>query len=223
MDTRRVGRIIAAVRREKRLRQVDVARRAGLSQSAVSRLERGRLDAMTLRAVERVARALDIDLRLEARWHGGAGDQLVDRGHARLVEWIVARLRRAGWEVVVEFTFNHYGERGSVDVLAFHAATRSLLLVEVKTRLHDLQAFLSTFDRKVRVVPGLVLHDLGWDATSVSRMLVLTDTTANRSLVERHRSSLDLTLPGRAAEARRVVRDPGRAVGAIWFVTPDTG
>jgi transcriptional regulator with XRE-family HTH domain len=223
MDTRRVARLFAAVRREKGLRQVDVGRRSGLSQSAVSRLERGRLDAMTLGAVERVARALDIDLRLEARWRGGAGDQLVDRGHARLVEWTVARLRRAGWEVVVEFTFNHFGERGSVDVLAFHAATRSLLLVEVKTRLQDLQAFLSVFDRKNRVVPGLVARELGWDPASVSRMLVLTDTTANRSLVERHRSSLDLTLPGRAADARRLMRDPGRPLGAIWFVAADTG
>ena len=62
---------------------------------------------------------------------------------------------------MVEYTFNHYGERGSVDVVAYHAGHRALLIVEVKTRLTDLQAFLASFGRKLRVVPALVRDDRG--------------------------------------------------------------
>jgi transcriptional regulator with XRE-family HTH domain len=209
--------LLAAVRRRKRLRQVDVAKVGHVSQTMISRAERGRLDGMTFGMLERVAKALDIDLRLEASWHGGAGDRLVDRGHAALVEHVATVLRRRGWEVTVEFTFNHFGERGSVDVLAFHAANRVLLIIEVKTRLTDLQAFLASFGRKLRIVPESARTALGWDSETVGRVLVVTGSTANRSVVRTHRTIFDTTLPARVAELRPWLLDPSGPIGAIWF------
>ncbi len=65
----------------------------------------------------------------------------------------------------MEFGFNHYGDRGSVDVLAWHSATRTLLIVEVKSILTDLQATFTSFAPRCAIVPMLARRDLGWDVT----------------------------------------------------------
>lgn len=220
MDGTRVGRILVAVRRDKRLRQRDVGRSARIGQSVVSRVERGRIDGVTVRTLERIASALELDLRIELRGRAGDIDRLVDRDHARLVELVVARLTAEGWEIVVEYTFNHYGERGSVDVLAYHPEHRALLIVEVKTRLTDLQAFLASFGRKLRVVPALVRDDRGWDVLDVGRILVIPGTTANRAVVERHRAVFDVSFPARADAIRRWLRVPAGVLAGVWFVSP---
>ena len=97
--------------------------------------------------------ALDVTVYLDARWDDGNVDRLIDRAHASIVEHVVGTLRRAGWEVLVEYGFNHYGDRGSVDVLAWYEESRTLLIVEVKSILTDLQATFTSFARKLRIVP----------------------------------------------------------------------
>jgi hypothetical protein len=56
-------------------------------------------------------------------------------------------LRAATWEAVPEATFAIGAERGSVDVLAWHAPTATVLIVEVKSVVPDAQAIT------VRVAP----------------------------------------------------------------------
>ena len=121
MDGRRVGRVLRAVRLHRRWRQSDVAVAARVSQSTVSRAERGRLDRVSLNQLDQIASVLDVSIFIDARWNAGNVDRLIDRAHASIVEAVVRELRDLGWEVVVEFGFNHYGDRGSVDVLAWHA------------------------------------------------------------------------------------------------------
>lgn len=53
--------------------------------------------------------------------------------------WFVGWLQSHGWLPRVEATYSRFGERGSIDVLAFHAATRTLLVVEIKTVIADAQ------------------------------------------------------------------------------------
>ncbi len=60
-----------------------------------------------------------------------------------------------------EYEFNHYGDRGSVDLLAWHPTERVLLIIEVKSALTDLQATLMSYARKLRIVPDLVAHARG--------------------------------------------------------------
>jgi len=193
---------------------------AGVSQSAVTRAERGDLTVITLNTAERVAAALDITLRLDSRWHGGDGDRLIDREHASVVEVVVSELRAVGWEALLEYTFNHYGERGSVDVIGWHAPSGTLLIVEVKSRLTDLQDLLASLGRKGRIVPDLLGRERGWKSASVGRMVVMPGWTANRSIVDRHRAIFDASFPGRAADVHRWLRDPsGPALAAVWFVS----
>ena len=48
-------------------------------------------------------------------------DRLVDDRHAVLVAAAGSLLTRAGWEVLPEVTYSRYGERGSIDLVAWHA------------------------------------------------------------------------------------------------------
>lgn len=137
MDALRFGRILRGIRRHLRLTQATVARRAGISQSVYSRAERGDLTGMTVGTLDRIAASIGASFVVDIRYQGGLGDRLVDAAHAALVEIVVGVLRRYNWEVEVEFTFNVFGDRGSVDVLAWHAATRTLLIIEVIT-IHGL-------------------------------------------------------------------------------------
>ncbi len=134
----------------------------------MSRAERGLVAAMRVDVVDRIVRALGGALYLDVRYQGGTTDRLLDRAHAALVDHVVGVLR-SDWDIVVEYTFNRFGERGSVDVLAWHAQTRTLLIVEVKSAFTDLQAMLASLGRKLRLVPDVVREDRGWDPLAVGR------------------------------------------------------
>lgn len=223
MDDIRVGALARAVRHRLGWTQRQLGRRIGLSQQLVSLFERGHLDELTVRTVRRIGAALEISLAFEPRWRGGEGARLLDADHAALVNAIVTLLRAAGWEVAVEYTFNHFGERGSIDIVAWHAASRCLLIVEVKSRLLDTQETLATLDRKVRVVPMLLAREHGWTATSVGVVLAMPGLTANRSAVARHSASFAAAFPDRAPAVRRWLRRPQGRLAAVWFVSNTNG
>lgn len=168
--------------------------------------------------LRRLCAALEVELIVTARWRGADGVRLLDAAHATIVNAVVAELRGAGWTVLVEYTFSEWGERGSVDVVAWNPTFAALLIVEVKSVLVDSQDLLAGLDRKCRLVPGIVARERGWHASSVSRLVVLADTTGNRSSVARLRSTLDAALPARTREVRRWLRAPTGPLSGIWFL-----
>jgi hypothetical protein len=68
---------------------------------------------------------------------------------------VLGTLRAGGWTTAVEVTFNHYGDRGSIDVLAVHPVARIALVVEVKTEITSAEETLRRLDVKVRLGAGL--------------------------------------------------------------------
>lgn len=151
-------------------------------------------------------------------WHGEGLDRLLDAAHASITDAVLRVLRDEGWEVATEVTFNEYGERGSIDILAFHPATRSLLVIEIKSVVPDLQAMLGTLDRKVRVA-AKVARDRGWQAATVSRVLVLPDDRTARRRVGQHASTFEAALPSRTAAVRKWLRKPVGALAGVLFLT----
>ena len=107
-------------------------------------------------------------------WQGELLDRLVDAAHAELQDAVVDLLTAAGWICAVEVSFNHFGERGRYDVLAYHAATGIVLVIEVKTAIGDIQATLGQLDVKVRLARE-VARERGWRVRRVVRMLVIAD------------------------------------------------
>jgi transcriptional regulator with XRE-family HTH domain len=219
MTDRQVGRLLGAVRKHLDLRQVDVARRAGVDQTTVSLLERGRVERDSVAAFRRVCGALEIDQALSLRWRGGLGDRLIDRAHAAIVEIVIAELERLGWLTVPEFSFNVYGERGSVDVLAWHPEHRTLLIVEVKTVVTDLQGLLMSMSRKVRLVPPLAAKERSWERRALGHAVVVAATHANRAMIDRHRATFGVAYPARTLQTRAWIKAPVGDFAGLWFVS----
>jgi transcriptional regulator with XRE-family HTH domain len=217
MDPVPFGLAIRALRRHRGLTQAELADRAGISQAAVSRAERGDASTLTVRTLERIAEALGARTSLRLFWHGEELDRLLDAAHAGLVEQVVAILRANGWEVVPEATFSIYGERGSVDVLAFHPGFGALLIVEVKSAVPDMQAMLAGIDRKVRLGPSLA-KDRGWRVRSVSRLLVLPDDRTARRRLSDHVATVGQVLPLGTVATRRWISRPLGSMGGVLFL-----
>jgi transcriptional regulator with XRE-family HTH domain len=185
MDPVRLGRQVRALRRRRRWRQEDLATTAKTSRTMVWRLEAGRGDELTLRQVDAVVRALSARLDLYVSWNGEALDRLLDADHALLVDLVAAELRSLGWEVAVETTFNIRGERGSIDVLGYHAPTGTVVVIEVKSVMPDVQATLLVLDRKTRLAREIA-RQVGWTPRAVGRMLVVGDGRTTRRRVASH-------------------------------------
>jgi hypothetical protein len=112
-----------------------------------------------------------------------------------------------------------FGERGSIDVLAFHPSTGSLLVIEVKSVIPDVQATLVGIDRKARLAAGIA-RDRGWRVRTVSRWLVVPGDRTTRRRIERHAATFAAALPQRTMELRRWAAAPNGAVAGIFHV-PD--
>ncbi len=218
MEDRRIGQLLRAVRQRRRLRQTDFGSAAGVSQAIISRLERGRLESVKLSTIRRVALELDVSIAVSASWRGGKGDRLVDRAHAAIVDHVIDMLQALDWEVAAEFSFNHFGDRGSVDVLAWHPTERILLIIEVKASLTNLQELLHSLSRKLRIVPDLARRQRGWDPVHVSHILVVSGSRANRSVVARHAATFDASFPTRTWALRSWLRRPKGTAPGLWFV-----
>jgi transcriptional regulator with XRE-family HTH domain len=214
MGDLRTGRIARALRQRLGLRQIDVADRAGLGHDSVSRLERGRLDGLTLGTIRRVFAVFDSEVVILARWRGGEIDRLIDRRHAELGMNLVQRLEPFGWMLSPEVSFAEYGERGSIDLLGWHAASRTLLVVELKTELTSVEETLRRHDVKVRLAVRVARTRFEWEPAVVGRLLVLPDDRTPRRHVERHDVLFSRAYPMRGSALRRWLATPvGSPIG----------
>lgn len=223
----RIGRSLRFLRIRAGWRQSDLASSAGVSRELVSRVERGAAASVTIGALLRLAAAVDSTLSVEFRWRGEHLDRLVDAGHAALEESGARRLRAAEWRVEAEVSFNHFGDRGRIDLLCFHEASGVLLVVEAKTRIVDIQDMLGRLDVKVRLGAEAAMNQ-GWPRPRrVVPCLQLADTRSARRIVAAHPELFArFNLRGRAAE--RWLTDPGGpgdlrdstaagVTGLLWF------
>ncbi len=173
------------IRIRKPMRQADLAAIAGISRTAVSRHELGQLDRSSVESLRRHAEALGTRLELSLLGRGGDLARLLDEEHAAIVDHLAGQLTRAGWTVEPEASYNHFGERGRYDLLAFHPGDRVLLVVEVKTELNDLQAMFGSLNVKERLARR-VAAELGWSSAATSTLLAMASTSAARKIVASH-------------------------------------
>jgi transcriptional regulator with XRE-family HTH domain len=217
MDDVRFGSAVRAVRIRKRWRQCDVAEKAKVSQVMVSRIERGQVGDMTLDRIRAVARALEVSVPLSPRWRGGELDRLVNRAHAALHEEVARRLQRlTAWTVVPEVAFAIGQERGVIDILAWHAATKSLLVIELKTLLVDPQDLVKTMGVRRRLGPRIG-REQGWDAATVGAWVVVTDTRTNRRHVAAVATMLRNAFPSDGHAIGAWLRRPSGSISALSF------
>lgn len=212
-----LGRQVRAIRLRSGLRQSDVAQLAHLSRGAVSLLERGEAARLSVGSVEGILAALGARLETRIGWRGADLDRLLDAGHAALGAAAKERLSRWGWSVRAEVSFNHFGERGRIDLLAWHPMTATVLVVELKTDLVDVQQLLGSMDVKARVARRL------WPdrrvGAIVPAIIFLEDRTTRRRL-DRVATLFD-RYAVRGREAVTWLRRPllPAPTGLLWFAS----
>jgi transcriptional regulator with XRE-family HTH domain len=220
MDDLAFGRLVRLARIERRWRQEDVAERAGVSRSTVSRLERGHVGQIPLDTVRAVCAVLDIRVQLHARARALDLDRVANARHSGLAEHVALWMARwQGWAFRAEVSYSEYGERGVVDLLCWHAASRSLLIVELKTELLEFGALLGKLDEKERLGP-VIAKRLGWAPVSVSTGLLVADSTTNRRRARAHGALLGSALPDDSRALVGWLKRPAGVVRALRFV-PD--
>jgi transcriptional regulator with XRE-family HTH domain len=217
VNDRTLGGIVRSLRHRRRWRQEDLARRAGVSRSLMSLLERGHAERLSVRSVRRIAATLDVRLDWDAGFRGAELARLRDADHARLSEWLARRLGSLGWTVTAEISFNRYGDRGRIDLLAHEPISRVLLVIEVKTVIADVQDLLGALHVKQRVGAGEA-RLMGWDPAVVVPMLAVREGSTNRRRVAAHERLFSrLALRGHAAAGW--LRRPGaKQTGLLLYV-----
>lgn len=196
-----------------------LGRRIGVSRDTISRMENDRLDNVPAGTVQACVEALGAYLRMEVAWQGERLPRLIDARHAVLQNTFVLLLAAMGWDARVEVSFNHFGDRGRIDVAAFHAATRTMAIVEIKPDIDDAQETVGRLDVKVRLAKTIAA-ELGWDAFRVVPVLVLESGASPRRHVRAHEGLFQrFALRGRAALAW--LRAPtASASGLLIFIEP---
>jgi transcriptional regulator with XRE-family HTH domain len=216
VDDQRFGAAVRAVRIRRRWRQADLAQAASVSASTISRIERGHVDTFTLEVVRRITAALDIRVDLIARWRAGDLDRLLNARHSALHEQVARMFRDdlPAWAIEPEVSFAVYGERGVIDIFAWHPGRRALLVIELKTDIVDVNDLVGTVDRKRRLARTIAVGR-GWDPVSVSVWVIEAAGRTNRARIAAHGAMLRAAYPTDGRRITAWLRDPSHPVSAL--------
>ena len=123
------------------------------------------------------------------------------------------------WVLRPETSFAIFGERGVIDILAWHAGQRALLVIELKTDIVDVNDLVGGVDRKRRLA-AQVAAGVGWKAETVSVWVIVADGRTNRKRIAVHNAMLRTAFPVDGRSVRAWLREPGERVAAlsIWHV-----
>ena len=220
MDDARLGTALRKLRFERGWTQAELADRAGVSQSFVSRTERGKLGSSSIGGLRALADALDARIDIRLLWHGGDLDRLLNRRHSAMHE-IVARLFSSlpEWVTAPEVSYAIYGERGTIDILAWHAASAVAVVIELKTEIVDIQELIGKLDQKRRLAPRIAA-ERGWAPRSVGALLIVAESRTNRRRVATHATVLRSAFPGDGRSVSSFLRRPdaARPFSALFFL-----
>lgn len=218
MDDQRAGQVLKALRQRKRWRQQDLSERAGVSATLVARIERGAWASIPLGKIRRVAESLGARLDSIVRWQGADLGRLLDARHAAMHE-SMARLLGGldGWQFEPEVSFSIYGERGIIDILAWHPGRRMLLVIELKTEIVEVSGLLGSMDQRRRLAREIGAR-FGWEALSVSSWVVVAESRTSRRAVAAHAGVLRAKMPLDGRGIGAWLRDPAGRIDALSFL-----
>jgi transcriptional regulator with XRE-family HTH domain len=185
----------------------ELARRARLSRHVVDRIENATA-VPSLLAIARLFETLGIEAELATRAPFLLdGTRQKDAAHARCSAYVHRRLRRHGLLVEREIEIVHGRTHGWIDLLAFESASRTLVVVEIKTQIEDvghLERTIGWYERQSWVA----CRRLRWRPTRVVSWLVILDTDAVETRLAANKEAVRLAFPERAAAVHRWLKDP---------------
>jgi hypothetical protein len=162
---------------------------------------------------------MEVRLDLIPRWRGGELDRLMNAAHSAMHERLARSFQaKPGRLAVPEVSFSIYGERGVVDILAWHQATRTTLVIELKSTVVDVQDLVASVGRKRRLATKIAA-ERGWGSDEVGCWVVIAGTMTNRRRVGEHAAMLRAAFPDSGLALRRWMRSPVGSIAALSFVS----
>jgi len=191
-----------------------LAQRSGLSRGMVGRVERGGVN-VTVDTASRLLEALGLVAELSIRRPFITRPRQVDAAHATCVAHVQRRLEAAGWAVRREVEIVHARSHGWIDILAFEPATRTMLVIEVKTEIHDLgrvERTLTWYKRE----SWAAARRLGWRPQRVRPWLLVLATEANDARLRDNRAAVGQSFPARSMD----MLEPAGTGGGVALIDP---
>ena len=178
----------------------------------------GRLDGRTLSTIRKVVETFGLSLDVTVHGLGADADRVRDERHANVLGACATWLRGLGWDAISEVSYSEWGERGSIDLLAWHVSTATLLVVEVKTELASVEETLRKHDEKTRLAPKIA-RSHGWRPAQTGRLLVFPEDRTQRRRVAAHESVIRGAYPMRSHQAKAWCRAPNGSTSGLLFLT----
>jgi transcriptional regulator with XRE-family HTH domain len=185
--------------------QQELADAVGVSRSHVAGIETGRVDP-SLDLVWSIADRLGLDLQLLGRPPLALEPRRGDLVHARCSAYVDRRLQGHGWSIARELEVIAGRAHGWIDLLAFDPRSRTLVIVEIKTRLDDIGGVERQIAWYEREALGLA-RSLRWlPERTVAWLLLLASDEVERQ-ISLHRDLLRRSFQDRAPAMRVVILD----------------
>ena len=228
LDTRRhvrdlgyaIGLEIRRMREDAGVSQAALARAAGVARSQLAGIEAGRQCA-SVETLAAIATALGG--RLQVRIDPGTGPAIRDRHQARMIEALLRDLHPR-WKRFLEVSV-HRPVRGVID-LVLHDPDRAVVVAgEAQSQLRRLEQTIRWSNEKASALlsssalPASFMTDSGGSAPSVSRLLLLRSSAANREIAGVFEETLRAAYPAPAAAvvaALTTVDAPWPGAGTVW-------
>ena len=201
--------------------QREIAEAAGVSQSWLSRMERGQGASASLVVWSSAAAAVGQRLAAFLEDMPGA-DRPRDHAHLERQRLVIERAARGGWRALPEEPIDDGPRSRSVDVLLVRAAAREAALVECYDWFDDVGAAMRVSDGKAASLRSRLEHgrDLRAPAWRVALLWVVRGTRRNRELISEFRAIFAAKFGGSSSDWIRCLEDPSRAMpsetGLVW-------
>lgn len=196
--------------------QARLAERAQVSRTLISKVECGRRP-VSIASIAAIADALGmrVELVLEPAFVTSPRDSQGSRGslrdvvHARCCVHVQQQLERRGWLVAREVPIDSGGARGWIDLFALHPGSGALLVIEIKTEIHDLGRIERTLSWHER---GAIraARELGWGPGAVSSALLVLDSEAVAETLGAARAIVERAFPVGGGALASWIGDPTR-------------
>jgi hypothetical protein len=140
--------------------------------------------------------------------------------HELVARWFARELPTS--VLAPELSYAIYGERGVVDIVAWHPGRRAILVIELKTDVVDVNQLIGKVGEKARLIREIV-RDRGWDPLTVSTWVIVASGRTNRARLAAHRSVLQAAFPSSGRKIRAWLTNPVGSVAALSIWTEAGG
>jgi transcriptional regulator with XRE-family HTH domain len=222
-----LGRTVRAARDRLKRTQRQLSTKVGISQTALSRIERGLGARAPLQTWISLGIALDRPLAVSFSRPLGEQRTPVDAGHLEIQEQVLRLARATGRPGTFELPTRPSDPARSTDVGVRDDRHRALIQVECWNTFGDLGAAIRATNRKAAEAAAHAIATFTRDAEPyrVATVWVVRATATNRRLLATYPHIIDAAFPASSRTWCRALTDgaaPPTEPGFVWF-DPSTG